>query len=165
MKIELCKGDITELEIEAIVNPANSNVTMGGGLAGFIRRKGGETIRKEARGMAPVRVGSAVMTTAGRLTARHVIHAPTMEKPAQRTTPDNARLAMEAALECAERNNIRELAVPGLGTGVGGVRHQDAARAMVSAARHFKARSIERLVFVAYDDGLYEALRKEIDSG
>ena len=96
--MEAVMGDLTEMDAEAIVNPANSLGVMGGGVALAIRRKGGREIEEEARAKAPIHVGSAVLTTGGRLKARHVIHAPTMAMPAERIGIENVALATRAAL-------------------------------------------------------------------
>jgi O-acetyl-ADP-ribose deacetylase (regulator of RNase III) len=159
MKIEVVKADITRLDVEAIVNPANSRITMGGGLAGIIRSRGGEEIREEAQRHVPVPVGKAVVTGAGRLPCKYVIHAPTMERPAMKITAKNTELAMKAVLECAEENGISEVAVPGLGTGVGGVPLDDAARVMIGTAKGFRPGAVRKVIFVSYDDEFYEALR------
>lgn len=161
--VTVVQDDITTLDIEAIVNPANARLEMGGGLAGIIREKGGETVQTEARKKAPVPVGEAVVTTAGDLPAWYVIHAPTMEQPAQRVTDDNAGKAMAAVLRCAEEHGIREVAVPGLGTGVGGVTPRDAAEAMVTAIRTWGGELPERVVLVGYEDALYEAFTEAVD--
>ncbi len=141
LKIETLIGDITKLEVDAIVNAANSHLWMGGGVAGAIKRAGGSEIEEDARRKAPrnekgepfVPVGQAVASTAGRLKAKYVIHAPTMEEPAMRTTPEKVEKAMVAALRCAEELGVETIAVPALGTGVGGVPKNEAARRMVKA--------------------------------
>lgn len=159
MEISVVRGDITKLEMESIVNPANSMVTMGGGLAGIIRKVGGDEIRQEAQKFVPVPVGKAVVTRAGKLPAKFVIHAPTMEKPAEKVGKENARLAMRAILECAVENNISEVAVPGLGTGVGGVSYKDAAEVMVSEIKKYKGEYPKNVILVAYNDKLYKAFQ------
>ncbi len=166
----MVKGDITEAEVDAIVNPSNSYGLMGGGVALAIKMRGGEEIEREAKARAPIPVGHAVATTAGRLIARAVIHASTMEEPAQRTTEEKVRRATKAALECALEHGFRSLAFPGMGTGVGGVPKDVAARAMVQEIeRHFREHGLpERVVLVAFDDELLEAFRKalrEVQSG
>lgn len=161
MKVEVFKGDITQLEVEAIVNPANSRLVMGGGLAGIIKEKGGAIIEEEGQEKAPVDVGKAVKTTAGDLPSKYVIHAPTMESPAQNVPPKNAGLAMRGILECANENEIKEVAVPGLGTGVGGVSAEDAAREMVGALKEFSGEKVEKVILVGYGDELYEAFKAE----
>lgn len=97
VKISVITGDITKLKVDAIVNPANSMLLMGGGVAGAIKKVGGKEIEDEALKSAPISVGEAIATNAGKLKAKYVIHAPTMEKPAMQTTVDNVKLAMEGA--------------------------------------------------------------------
>ncbi|MHA1632255.1 MAG: macro domain-containing protein [Candidatus Freyarchaeota archaeon] len=141
LEIITLTGDITKLEVDAIVNAANSHLWMGGGVAGALKRVGGAEIEEDARKKAPknekgkpfVPVGEAIASTAGRLKAKYVIHAPTMEEPAMRTTPEKVEKAMRAALKCAESLNVESLAVPALGTGVGGVPKDEAAKRMVKA--------------------------------
>lgn len=137
LKIEVKVGDLTKERADAICNPANSGMHMGGGAAGALKRVGGEEIELEALRHAPVPVGKAVATTAGRLGARWIIHAPTMERPAMRTTGEKVYLATRAALECADAVGASKITIPGMGTGVGGVSSEVAAKAMVRAVRGF----------------------------
>ncbi len=102
MELRLIRGDITQVDAEGVVNPANSLGEMGGGVAGLLRRKGGEVIEAEAMAQAPIPVGSAVATGAGRLPFLRVIHAPTMERPAVSTTADKVGMATRAALKCGD---------------------------------------------------------------
>ncbi len=157
MNIEIIQEDITNLNTKAIVNPANSNLIMGGGLAGIIKDKGGRVIESEAKKKAPVKVGEAIITTAGDLPSKFVIHAPTMEKPAQPVPPKNARLAMEAILNCGEQDKIEAIAVPGLGTGVGGINSIEAAEEMMKATKRFNSEKLEKVIFVGYGDDLHKA--------
>lgn len=140
MRIEVLDSDITGLEVQAIVNPANSKLIMGGGLAGIIKEKGGKEIENEARKKAPVKVGDAVITTAGELPSEYVIHAPTMEKPSQKISIENVRQAIRGVLNCAEKNEIEEIAVPGLGTGVGGITYENAAAVMIEGIKNFESK-------------------------
>ncbi len=121
LRIVIKRGDITEEDVDAIVNAANSLMIMGGGVAGAIKRKGGQIIEDEARRYAPVPVGEAVATGAGKLRARYVIHVPTMEKPAMKISVENVRRAARAALKEAIKLGIKSVAFPALGAGVGGV--------------------------------------------
>ena len=159
VKVRVLKGDITKIQADAIVNPANSLMIMGGGVAGAIKRAGGANIEREALAKAPVRVGDAISTGAGRLPAKHVIHAPTMERPAMRIGVDNVYKATLAALKEAERLGVKTIAFPGMGTGVGGVDPLEAARAMVRAIKeHVKTSSLPKtILLVAFDDTLYRA--------
>ncbi|MEZ0394528.1 MAG: macro domain-containing protein [Desulfurococcaceae archaeon] len=133
VQVEVIVGDITDFTGDAIVNPANSLMIMGGGVAGAIRRKGGEEIEKEARRAAPVPIGRAVTTRAGRLRCKHVIHAPTVQEPGGRCSPQAARAATAAALAEAGRIGARSLAFPLMGAGVGGLSPEESASAMASA--------------------------------
>lgn len=159
MIIEVVKGDITEISADAIVNPANSLLIMGGGVAGVIKRKGGEIIEREALKHAPCPVGKAVITAGGTLKAKYVIHAPTMEKPAMPTTLNKVVKAIKAALEIANQHKLKTIAFPGMGTGVGGLTAKEGAEAFEIALReYFSARkqlSLQKIILVAYTDDLY----------
>lgn len=166
-RVRVVKGDITEQHVDAIVNPANSLMLMGGGVAGAIKRKGGEVIEREARKHAPVPVGKAVATTAGKLPAKYVIHAPTMEEPGMRTTFDKVVKAIIAALRVARDLGVKKLAFPGMGTGVGGLTPEEGARAFVEAFRRFSQEGGFRgwdveILLVAFTDDLYEAFTKVV---
>jgi len=157
VELLLVRGDITQVDAEGVVNPANSLGEMGGGVAGLLRRKGGEVIEAEAMAQAPIPVGSAVATGAGQLPFRRVIHAPTMERPAVRTTVDRVGMATRAALKCGDEAGLLSLAFPGMGTGVGRVSPSEAARIMVQAARGFEPRHLRRVYFVAFEEEMYRA--------
>jgi len=155
--LAVVKGDITRLRVDAVVNPANSLMVMGGGVAGALKRVGGEEIEREALRHAPVPVGSAVTTTAGRLPAKAVIHAPTMERPAMRIPLENAVKAARAALEEASRRGFQSVALPAMGAGVGGLPVRLVAREMASVAREYAGR-IPLIVFVARGDEAYREM-------
>lgn len=135
MQIHLAKSDITEMPVDAVVNPANSLGIMGGGVAGALSRKGGPSIQREAMSLAPIAVGAAVVTNAGNLWAKHVIHAPTMEEPGTKVGVENVRRATRAALLAAAHHGFEVIAIPGMGTGLGGVDPADASRAIVDELR------------------------------
>ena len=162
MEIEVRKGSLLEVEADAIVNPANSRGIMGGGVAGVIRRLGGEEIEREAVSKAPVPVGEAVLTTAGRLPFKGVIHAPTMEEPAMRTTEEKVRRATRAALKVADESCFRSVALPGMGTGVGRVPKNVAARAMIEEIRGFKPKCLEKVILVDLDEEMVEEWKKAL---
>src|SRR6185295_9315569 len=103
MQIHLAKSDITAMPVDAVVNPANSLGIMGGGVSAALSRKGGPTIQKEAMSLAPIAVGAAVVTNAGQLWAKHVIHAPTMEQPGTNVGGANVHRATPAGLLAAAR--------------------------------------------------------------
>lgn len=165
VRIVVLTGDITKQEVDAIVNPANSLLIMGGGVAGAIRRVGGKEIEDEAVKHAPVPVGEAVATGAGRLKAKYVIHAPTMERPAMRIGERNVRLSVRGALKCAEGLEIRSVAFPGMGTGVGGLSLEEAARAMVNEVKEHidKRTTLKQIVFIGFKEDLTHAFERAVD--
>lgn len=150
------RGDITQIQVDAIVNPANSRLIMGGGVAGAIKRAGGFAIEEEAMRRAPVAVGEAIATTAGKLQARYVIHAPTMSRPAMDTDLTSVEKATTAALRAARELRLSSIAVPGMGTGVGGVPVQVAAQTMVEAIRRHlsEGTTLKHVVLMSIDDAL-----------
>jgi O-acetyl-ADP-ribose deacetylase (regulator of RNase III) len=133
---------------------------MGGGCAYAIKAAGGVEIETEAISKGPTPVGMAVETGAGRLAARYVIHAPTMENPAESIDKDNVRAATYAALRRAKALGLRTLAFPGMGTGVGGVPKKEAAAAMAAEIKRFMAEeksALDSIVLVAYDKEMENA--------
>ena len=164
VNIIVLTGDITKQKVDAIVNPANSLMTMGGGVAGAIKKAGGKEIEDEAMKHAPVAVGKAIATGAGQLEARHVIHAPTMEMPAMRIDKWNVQSAVRGALECAKQLGINTIAFPGMGTGVGGLSLEEAARAIVNEIKKHidEGTSLNRIVLVGFSENLTHAFEKAI---
>lgn len=142
-------ADIASLEVDAIANAANDHLWMGSGVAGAIKRAGGEEIEHEAMAKGPVAAGSAVVTGAGRLRARHVIHGAVMGQDL-RTSADLVSRTTESCLAAAEEIGARSLALPAFGTGVGGFPLAECARLMVAAVRAHEAGSLERVVFAVY---------------
>ncbi|ABU81621.1 macro domain-containing protein [Ignicoccus hospitalis] len=155
-EVVLTEGDITEFEGNAIVNAANSLMIMGGGVAGAIKRKGGEEIEREAVEKAPVPVGEAIATSAGKLKVKYVIHAPTMERPAMRVPPENAYLATKAALKVAKELGLKKVAFPMMGAGVGGLSVGTAAKEMLKAIKE-SCEGMEVWLY-AYGEKAYEEL-------
>jgi len=164
VRIVILTGDITKQEVDAIVNPANSLLIMGGGVAGAIRRAGGNEIEDEAVKHAPVPVGEAVATGAGKLKAKYVIHAPTMERPAMRIGERNVGLSVMGALKCAEGLKIRSVAFPGMGTGVGGLSLEEAAKAMViEVKKHIDKRTtLKQIFFIGFGEDLTHAFERAV---
>ncbi|MBD3388703.1 MAG: macro domain-containing protein [Candidatus Altiarchaeales archaeon] len=151
------KGDITLKEAGAIVNPANSGGWMGGGVAYAIKKAGGDIIEAEAVASAPIPVGSAVETSAGKLPCKHVIHAPTMELPGEIIGPENVNSATDAALRKASELGVESVAFPGMGCGVGGLSKSVASRAMVESILDFGPEFTVYLI--GFDDELTEEFR------
>lgn len=138
MVVHVALGDITQLTVDAIVNPANSLGIMENGVARTVKVEGGDEIEAEAKAAAPVAVGAAIVTGAGQLFCKAVIHAPTMEEPGMKIGVENVRRATRAALLAAGRNGYETIAFPGMGTGTGQVPYDEAARAMVDEVRAHK---------------------------
>lgn len=157
MGMRILRGDITEIEADALVNPANTALRMGGGVAGALRRKGGREIEEEAVAQGPIEIGQAVATTAGRLRAKWVIHAPTMALDF-RTDLEKVALATRAALRKAQELGARSVALPAMGTGVGGLDPREVARVMLRAIEE-EAGPLE-VILVLYDKKTYEAFRE-----
>jgi O-acetyl-ADP-ribose deacetylase (regulator of RNase III) len=163
-RIAVIAGDITKLEVDAIVNPANSQLIMGGGVAGAILRAGGREIQEQAFKKAPVQVGQAVATTGGKLKAKYVIHAPTMTLPAMATSLDNVKAATAAALRCSQQVHAQNIAFPGLGTGVGGLAPQEAANVMVETMQKVieAGTPVKIITLVGYDSDMTRAFAKAL---
>ena len=147
--LTVVEGDITQLDVDAIANAANDRLWMGAGVAGAIKRTGGEEVEREAVALGPIAVGDAVATGAGRLAARYVIHGAVMGQDLT-TSPALVRRATRRCLEVADELGVRSLALPAFGTGVGGLPLEECAEAMVAEARAFEPASLERLVFAVY---------------
>ena len=162
MQVHLAKTDITTMAVDAIVNPANSLGIMGGGVAGALSRRGGPTIQREAMSLAPIAVGAAVVTNAGQLHARRVIHAPTMEQPGTKVGVENVRRATRAALLAAAHHNLELIAIPGMGTGLGGVDPSDAARAIVDELRAHRQPQPSTVYLVDLDDEILFCLEEAL---
>ncbi len=155
-KIVIVKGDITEMEVDAIVNPANTHLLMGGGVAGAIRRKGGEDIQREALRKSPINIGEAVETTAGNLKAKYVIHAPTVRSPGGRSNPEFVRKAVRAAIRKAEELGLRSIAFPAMGAGIGGVPVDIAVKITLEEAL---MSNLDKVILVAWSDEDFRIFR------
>jgi O-acetyl-ADP-ribose deacetylase (regulator of RNase III) len=162
-EITLYQGDITQLTTEAIVNAANNHLWMGAGVAGAIKRAGGAEIEQEAVSKGPIPVGEAVVTGAGQLKARHVIHAAAMGQDL-RTDAEKIRAATANSLKRADELGLRSIAFPALGTGVGGFSYRQAAEVMIKAMRqHLVGQtSLEEIVLALYGQQAYEAFAVEL---
>ncbi|MBI4561841.1 MAG: macro domain-containing protein [Candidatus Rokubacteria bacterium] len=158
------RGDITDWEVDAIVNAANSHLWMGAGVAGAIKRKGGLIIEEEAVRQGPIEVGEAVLTTAGNLPATHVIHAAAMGQDLK-TDAQKIAQATRSSLELAEKRKLSSIAFPALGTGVGGFPPPQAAEAMLGVVlKHLQTgnTSLEKAIFVLYQEEAYKAFKETL---
>lgn len=154
------RRDITEYEVDAVVNAANTQLWMGAGVAGAIKRKGGTIIEEEAVRLGPIEVGEAIVTTAGNLPAGYVIHAAVMGEDL-RTTPELISKATRASLRRADEMRLESVAFPAFGTGVGRILPKDSAEAMISAIyQHLMGNPdsrLRRLYLVPFQDETFRA--------
>jgi O-acetyl-ADP-ribose deacetylase (regulator of RNase III) len=152
-RIEIVQGDLTEMDVDAIVNAANNDLKLGGGVAGSIRRKGGPLIQRQCDVIGTIPVGGAAITTGGDLKARHVIHAASMQLGGT-TTALALQSSTAHALRIAAHNNLKTMAFPAVGTGVAGFPMKECAEIMLrEVERHFSgATTLEKIYFVLFDD-------------
>ena len=162
MEIEILEDSILNTDVDAIVNAANSIGYMGGGVAGVIKREAGEEPEKEAVKKGPTEVGKACLTTAGKLKFKGIIHAPTMEQPAIRIPSENIYKATKATLDIAEKEGFESIAIPGMGTGVGGVAVENAAKKMMQAIKEFKGTNLKKIILVDIDGEMVSAWEEQL---
>lgn len=160
-ELEVLEGDITALEVDAIANAANNRLWMGGGVAGAIKRAGGEEIEREAIQQGPIEVGEAVATGAGRLPARWVVHGAVMGQNLE-TNADLVRRTTESCLRLADELGAETLALPAFGTGVGGFPVAECARIMVDAAQKHEPSTLRRIVFAVYGSEAKAAFERSL---
>jgi O-acetyl-ADP-ribose deacetylase len=156
-KILFVKGDITDMAVDAVVNAANTDLILGAGVAGAIRRKGGSRVSEECERIGPVSLGEAAVTTGGNLKAFYVIHAASM-KLGGKTTADSLQRATHNTLQRSEEKAFKSIAFPAIGTGIAGFPLRECARIMIQETlSHLQRRtSLEKIYFVLYDE---EALK------
>ena len=151
-RIVIQQGDLTEMDTDAIVNAANNDLILGSGVAGAIYRKGGESIQKECDAIGSIPVGYAAITGGGKLKARYVIHAASMQA-GRRTTADTLRGSTAHSLRLASERGLKTIAFPAVGTGIAGFPIQECAEIMLrEAATHLQGTtSLEKICFVLFD--------------
>jgi len=157
-RILIIAGDLIEQEVDAIVNAANSDLVLGGGVAGAIRSQGGPTIQEECDAHGPINVGEAAVTGAGDLPARHIIHAASMSLGGN-TTAGSLRSSMDNAFRLAKEHHVKTIAVPAVGTGIAGFPMDQCAVGMAQALGHAMAEgwNPQEVRFVLFGDGARRA--------
>jgi len=163
LRLEVRDGDIAQVEADAIANAANDRLWMGAGVAGALKRAGGDEIEQEAMAIGGIPLGTAVSTTAGRLPARWVIHGAVMGQDL-RTDADLVQRTTRSCLELADELACRSLALPAFGTGVGGFPLARCASIMAEEARIYPARTLELVIFAVYGSEAYEAFLSALSS-
>ena len=194
MQVHVATADLVTVPVDAIVNPGNSMGIMGGGTSGHIRRIGGDdyvtkpfsaaelparidalyrriggdVIQQDAMARAPIAVGAAIITGAGALPCKFIIHAPIMDEPGQRIPAENVRRAARAALIAADVKQFKVIAFSGMGTDQGDVPMEEAARAIVEEIRAHKRACPETIYLVDTDaemvDTFEDALRNAVQN-
>jgi O-acetyl-ADP-ribose deacetylase (regulator of RNase III) len=165
-RIELIKGDITTLEVDAIVNAANNSLLGGGGVDGAIHRAAGPDLYKECKALDGCPTGQAKITGGYNLKAKHIIHTVgPVWYGGYKDEPDQLAACYQSSLNLAKEKKIKILALPGISTGVYGFPKDLAALIAVTETKRFISRSSypEKVIFVAYDDDSYETYRKLLD--
>lgn len=149
--------------MDAIVNAANNDLMLGGGVAGAIRSRGGPSIQAECDKIGPIRIGEAAITGAGRLPARHVIHAASM-RLGERTSESGLRDATRNSLRLAAEHGLKSIAFPAVGTGIAGFPLERCAEVMLAEARDHLRRptSLERIEFVLFDETAREIFARTL---
>ncbi len=162
--IEIVKGDITKADVDAIVNAANNKFWMGAGVAGAIKRAGGESIEQEAMAKGPVMPGEAVYSTAGQLPYKYVIHAAVMGQDL-RTSDKLIRRATISSLNIAEKLHLESIAFPAFGTGVGGFPMKACANIMVTTVRGYSdlVKHLRRVQFCLFDELGYKLFTDAVE--
>jgi len=165
-RLELIDADITELNVEAVVNPANEKLKLGSGVAGAIRRRGGPSIQKECDRIGEAHVGTAVITGAGKLTAKHVIHAV---GPRMGEGDEDRKLAsaVRASLALADRHGLRSIAMPAISTGAFGFPIDRCARVTLTEIHRYLqgGTKIEHVVVTLHGDEAFTTFRRELRRG
>lgn len=160
--MRVVQQDIATLAVDAVVNAANDRLWMGAGVAGALKKAGGREIESEAKAKGPIPIGDAVATGAGRLPAKWVIHAAVMGLTL-RTSADAIDRATRSALRVAEELGARSMAIPALGTGVGGFPLAECARLMVAAVDAHRG-TVAEVVFALRGDDAVRAFEAAIAS-
>jgi len=161
--LQLIEGDITETDTEAIVNAANAQLVLGGGVAGAIRRKGGPSIQEQCNEIGGTFVGGAVITEAGDLKAKYVIHAvgPRMGEGNEDEKLKNATLN---SLKLADEKGIKSLTFPAISTGIFGYPAQRCAEIMLgTVSEYLKGKTnIEKVCFCLFDKSSYDVFERQL---
>jgi len=157
------QGDLTEADCEAVVNAANTDLILGGGVAGAIRTKGGPQIQAECDRHGPIPLGEAAVTSGGKLKARYVIHAAGMHL-GERATEESLRNSTRNSLKRAAEKGIKSVAFPAIGTGIAGFPMKRCAEVMLEEIRaHLKREHLpERVEIVLFDHAALTAFEEAL---
>ena len=162
--VELIMGDLVECDVDAIVNAANTSLTLGGGVAGAIRAKGGPSIQKECNKHGSIGVGEAVLTRGGNLKARYVIHAA---GPVYGEGDEDKKLAQATinSLTIAEKHKMNRIAFPAISTGIFHFPMKRCSKIMLTEAMEFLKKNDypEKVIFCLYGSHAYETFKETLE--
>lgn len=164
--LELVEGDITDLDVEAIVNAANENLILGGGVAGTIKRRGGPTVQEECRRIGSTPTGTAVITGAGKMKFKHVIHAV---GPRMGEGDEDRKLssAVRSSLALADRHGLKSVAIPAISTGNFGYPVERCARILLTEVHRYLqgGTKLQRVIVCLYDEATWKLFARELRRG
>lgn len=166
-EIEVVKGDITKMEVGAIVNAANRSLLGGGGVDGAIHRAAGPELKEECRTLGGCETGEAKITQGYRLPAKHVIHTVgPVYQDGQHGEPELLASCYRNSLKVAVQNGVRSIAFPAVSCGVYGYPVAEAVRIAVREVKDFLAQddSIEKVYFCCFGNGIYGAFQKATEA-
>jgi len=160
--IEIVQSDITEMQTDAIVNAANAQLVLGGGVAGAIRTKGGPSIQAECDKIGGTFVGGAVITSAGNLKAKYVIHA-VGPRQGEGNEDEKLKNATFNSLKIANENNLKSISFPAISTGIFGFPIEKCAKIMFETTIGFlkNKTSIQKVVFCLFSKNDYDTFETE----
>ena len=164
-RVRLVEGDLVEQAVDAIINAANASLVLGSGVAGAIRERGGASIQEQCDAIGPIEVGAAVITDAGDLPARWIIHAAVMELGGS-ASDESVRASLSHSLDLARQESCRVVACPALGTGVGGLAMQRCAEiSLEEADRHLaEDTSLQEIRFVLFGEPAFRVFEMVKDA-
>ena len=161
MYFKLVKGDIADAIADAIVNSAGTSLHMGGGVAGALKRKGGDSIEEEALKKAPIGLGKAIATNAGNLNAKYVVHAAAMPNQGdERATSDSISQATRNALRLAEELECNSIAIPAIGCGIAGFPLEQGPRIILREVSRFNGRHLQKCLVVLFSEPEFKAFER-----
>jgi O-acetyl-ADP-ribose deacetylase (regulator of RNase III) len=164
--LELVEGDITDLDVEAIVNAANENLVLGGGVAGTIKRRGGPSVQEECRRIGSTGVGTAVITGAGKMKFKHVIHA-VGPKMGEGDEDRKLSAAVRSSLALADRHGLKSVAIPAISTGNFGFPVERCARILLTDGHRYLqgGTKLQRVIVCLFDEATWKLFARELRRG
>ena len=164
--LELVEGDITDLDVEAIVNPANEKLILGGGVAGVIKRKGGPSVQEECKRIGSTATGTAVITGAGKMKFKHIIHA-VGPKMGEGDEDKKLSSAVRSSLALADRHGLKSLAIPAISTGNFGFPMDRAARITLTEVHRYLqgGTKLQRVIVCLFDEATWKLFARELRRG